>query len=257
MARVAVQHSSPEVVEREKQFYNTSHGTYRRWRKLIWRAIGAFNRNAELRDFYDPAGKRILLYGCGPANGAVDLLEAGATSVTGIDVSEVEIEDAWRNARERGYERQVEFSVGDAHHTGFSDDAFDLVIGIAILHHLDVPVALAELRRILAPGGRAVLLEPLAHNPLLRLGRWLTPAARTEDEHPLTVADWQRCADVFPNFSHREAELVSIPLMPLNLVLPAALQRVLARRVSSVDDWLLKRFPRLQPYARRTLLVLE
>lgn len=248
---------SSDVVEREKRFYNSSHGSYRRWRKLIWRSIGPFNRNAELHDLYDPAGKRILLYGCGPANGAVDLLEAGATSVTGIDVSEVEIAEAWRQARERGYEGQVDFRVGDAHSTGFPDDAFDLIIGLAILHHLDVPVALREIRRILAPGGRALFLEPLAHNPLLRLGRWLTPAARTVDEHPLTVEDWRLCGEVFPNFSHHEAELVSIPLMPLNLVLPPARQQALARRVASIDDRLLERFPRLRPFARRTLLVLE
>ena len=100
---------TPEVLEREREFYNESHGAYRRWRLLIWRAIGAFNRNAEITNLYDPRGKRILLYGCGPANEARDLLEAGAVSISGIDISDVEIADAWRNAREGGYEDKVDF----------------------------------------------------------------------------------------------------------------------------------------------------
>jgi SAM-dependent methyltransferase len=246
-----------EVVERERKFYNASHGRYRRWRKLIWRAIGAFNRNSELQQLYDPRGKRILLYGCGPANEAGRLVEAGAKSVSGIDISDTEISDAWRQAHERGYADVVYFRVGDAHDTGFADGAFDLIIGSAILHHLDVPRALSELRRILASGGRAVFLEPLAQNPLLRLGRWLTPAARTDDEHPFTTDDWAHCAAAFPGFWHREVELTSIPLMPLNVVLPPRWQRPVARRVRTIDDWLLSRFPSLRRYARTTFLVLE
>lgn len=249
--------ATADVVERERRFYNASHGAYRRWRKLIWRAIGAFNRNAELRDLYDPRGKRVLLYGCGPANEAAHLLAAGATSIAGIDISENEIADAWRQAREAGYADRVDFRAGDAHDTGFPDDSFDLIIGSAILHHLDVARSLPEIRRILAPGARAVFLEPLAQNPLLRVGRRLTPAARTKDEHPFTVEDWRRCAAVFPGFWHREVELTSIPLMPLNLLLPRSSQSVLAPRVRALDDWLLARFSRLRPLARTTFIVLE
>jgi ubiquinone/menaquinone biosynthesis C-methylase UbiE len=248
---------TPEVLERERQFYNESHGTYRRWRRAIWRAIGPFNRNAELERLYDARGKRVLLYGCGPANEAVELVQAGAVSIAGIDISDVEIADAWRQARERGFEDKVDFRAGDAQATGFPDDSFDLITGSAILHHLDVRRALAEIRRILAPGGRAVFLEPLAQNPVIRVGRWLTPAARTDDEHPFTVEDWQSCADAFPGFFHREVELTSTVLMPLNLLLPLAWQRALAGRVQRLDDALLERFPRLRPFARTTHLVLE
>jgi SAM-dependent methyltransferase len=249
--------ATQEVIARERQFYNQSHGRYRQLRKAIWRAIGPFNRNDELVDLYDARGKRVLLYGCGPANEAAALLQAGATSIAGIDISDIEIEEAWRQAREGGYPEQVDFRAGDAHQTDFADDSFDLIIGIAILHHLDVPRALRELRRILAPGGRAVFLEPLAANPALRLGRLLTPAARTDDEHPFTVQDWQYCADAFPNFSHREVELASIFMMPLNLVLKLEWQQALARHVGKFDDWLLARYPRLRPLARTTHLLLR
>jgi ubiquinone/menaquinone biosynthesis C-methylase UbiE len=246
------------VVDREKGFYNakgaTSYHTVRRW---IWRALGEFRRNGDIRLFYDPAGKVVLDYGCGPGYLTKYLLENGAVSVTGIDVSEGEIEQARESARRDGFDDRSSFLVADAHATGFPDDSFDLIVGDSILHHLDMQLALRELRRILRPGGRAVFMEPLVHNPILRLGRALTPTARTPDEHPLTVDDWALCAEVFDGFTHHEREFLTIPLMPLNLLLPARAQRRLARRVSATDDWVRERFPGTRKYSRITFLVLE
>jgi len=246
-----------DTVDRERMFWDTKSGRFDRLRALIGRAIGEFNRNEEIVELCDPAGKRVLMYGCGQAHGAEGFLQAGATFVTGFDISAAEIEQAWSFARERGIAERVDFKVADAHATGLPDDAFDLIIGTAILHHLDIDAALAELRRLLAPGGRAVFLEPLAENPLLKVGRSLTPNARTPDEHPLTVEDWELCSRHFTKFWHREAELTSIPLMPLSFVLPASLQRSLAGRVRDWDERILARRPDLGRYARTTTLVLE
>jgi ubiquinone/menaquinone biosynthesis C-methylase UbiE len=246
------------VVDREKGFYNekgaTSYHTVRRW---IWRALGEFRRNGDIKTFYDPAGKVVLDYGCGPGYLTKYLLESGAVSVTGIDVSDGEIEQARERAEREGLSGASRFLVADAHATGFPDDSFDLIVGDSILHHLDLRIALQEIRRILRPGGRAVFMEPLAHNPLLRIGRALTPTARTDDEHPLTTRDWDLCAQVFERFDHHERELLTIPLMPLNLILPTRAQRWLARWVSAADDWVRARFPSLRKYSRITFLVLE
>jgi SAM-dependent methyltransferase len=244
--------------EREKAFYNekdaTSYHTVRAW---IWHALGEFRRNWELTEHYDPAGKVVLDFGCGPGYLTKYLIDRGAVHVTGIDVSEGEIEQARIRAREDGLQDKTDFLVADAHATGFADDSFDLIVGDSILHHLDLRVALQELRRILRPGGRAVFMEPLWHNPILRLGRALTPSARTPDEHPLTTADWELCGEIFANFHHDEREFLTIALMPLNLVLPSGAQRRLARRVGALDDRVRDRFPAARKYARITFLILE
>ncbi|HTU78115.1 MAG TPA: class I SAM-dependent methyltransferase [Solirubrobacteraceae bacterium] len=246
-----------ERVAREREFYDAQSDRFDRLRQLISRAIGEFNRNEEITGLYDARGKRVLMYGCGPALGAKDLVDAGAATIVGFDISQAEIDKGLQIAQEHGYADKVDLKVADAHDTGLPDDSFDLIVGTAILHHLDVRLALAELRRILAPGGRAVFLEPLAHNPILRLGRTLTPNARTDDEHPFTVHDWEMCAEAFPGFWHREAELASIPLMPLSFILPTGLRRRLASGVGGVDDRILARYPSLGRFARTTTIVLE
>jgi SAM-dependent methyltransferase len=155
-----------------------------------------------------------------------------------------------------GVSDQTHFTTADAHATGLPAASFDLIIGSDILHHLDLDAAVAELRRLLAPGGDAVFVEPLVHHPLLRIGRRLTPSARTADEHPLTEDDWRLCEAAMARFHHEEREFLTIPLMPLNLVLPLRAQKAVARRIGALDDRLLRSRPGLGKYARRTFLVM-
>lgn len=243
-----------QTVAREQRFFDENADRYRRVRGWITRGIGAFNRSAEVHALYDPVGKRVLDYGCGEGRFTFELLRRGASDVTGFDISTTRIEAANRRAGELGLADRARFVVADAHHTELPAGSFDLIIGSDILHHLDLAAAAAELRRLLAPGGTAIFVEPLAHHPLLRLGRRLTPSARTEDEHPLTEADWKLLDRAFPRFAHQEREFVTIPLMPLNLVLPTRLSKRLARRAAAWDDRALERWPALRKYSRRTLL---
>ncbi len=54
--------------------------------------------------------------------------------------------------------------VGDAHRTPFSDRAFSLILSVDSLEHfVDPRAALAEVRRLLAPGGAFVVWVPFLH----------------------------------------------------------------------------------------------
>lgn len=140
-------------------------------------------------------GGRVLEIGCGRGDFALELLDAGVSFVAGIDISDVYVAEAGAKALAAGHDAEKHhFRVMDAHKLQFESDQFDLVVGQGILHHLDLPVCLAEVRRVLKPGGFALFIEPLAGNPLLRLFRVLTPAARTVDEKPLDATDLRRIA---------------------------------------------------------------
>jgi SAM-dependent methyltransferase len=136
----------------------------------------------------DCAGKKVLEYGCYTGTFALDLARRGAT-VVGIDVSTTAIEMARKQAAAEGLADNPSFEVMNAEELTFAPRTFDRVCGRSILHHLDLPKALGEIRRVLKPGGRAVFYEPLGANPLINLYRRLTPQMRSPDERPLSSKD--------------------------------------------------------------------
>jgi SAM-dependent methyltransferase len=95
---------------------------------------------------------RILDVGCG--TGANLLLLSQYGDAEGVDISE----DALSFCRERGL-KQVK--LGAAEQLPYDDASFDLVTALDVVEHLDDDVAgLKEIRRVLRPGGRALLFVP-------------------------------------------------------------------------------------------------
>jgi 2-polyprenyl-3-methyl-5-hydroxy-6-metoxy-1,4-benzoquinol methylase len=105
-----------------------------------------------------------LEVGCG-VGVFTEILAGRARNLTAIDISP----DLVGRARRRVASARVRFAVMNAEETTFPDETFDAVVGSSILHHLDVSAALAELWRILRPGGRLAFSEPNMVNPLVFL----------------------------------------------------------------------------------------
>lgn len=208
-------------IERERQAWNdgaiiAAQGYKRRWRSAFinphWEKMeGARSRLVQLRC----AGAIVLDYGCFDGRETGRYLDHGATQVHGIDISEEAI--AFARASDVG--RRVHFTVADAHRLPFPDSTFDLVVGRAILHHLDLATAFAEINRVLRPGGVAMFVEPLRGNPMAKIIRWLTPRARTKDERPLDKADIELGNLLIGGGQHRYSGFVSAPLGALNSLL--------------------------------------
>jgi ubiquinone/menaquinone biosynthesis C-methylase UbiE len=102
----------------------------------------------------DVAGLSVLDLGCGTGRHSVWLASAGAT-VTGIDFSEGMLEEARRKAGAG----TVRFLAHDLHQPlPFADGVFDRVVSGLVLEHLgDLDRFFGEARRVLRPGGRAVV----------------------------------------------------------------------------------------------------
>jgi SAM-dependent methyltransferase len=151
------------------------------------------------------SGKIVLDYGCAEGGFEEKLIACAPRAVYGIDLSEKAIDIA----RSKNLPRTT-FVTGDAHHLPWPDGSFDVIVGRAILHHLDLDTAIGELLRVLRPDGKMFFVEPLYHNPLVGMFRWLTPGARTIDEKPLTRSDVRRIDYEFEIHNHEYSLLVSM-----------------------------------------------
>jgi ubiquinone/menaquinone biosynthesis C-methylase UbiE len=99
---------------------------------------------------------RALELGCGTGFFLLNLIQAGVArrgSVTDLSPGMVKV--ATRNGQSLGLD--IDGRVADAERLPYDDNAFDLVVGHAVLHHIpDVELSLREVIRVLKPGGRFV-----------------------------------------------------------------------------------------------------
>ncbi len=128
------------------------------------------------------SGTVALDVGCG--NGRhTEALAARAEVAVGVDLSSGLLDEAAARARERGFADASAFVHGDAAALPVRDDAVDLAVYVATLHHLSPRAArvesLNELARVLAPGGVALV------------SAWSTAHDRFDsDEGFDTTVDW-------------------------------------------------------------------
>jgi SAM-dependent methyltransferase len=106
----------------------------------------------------DLRGRELLDFGCGMGEESVYFAKLGA-KVTGVDISEVGTATLRRRAEHHGLDIRAFKMRADP--TDLDDATFDRIHGLGILHHVGIEPGLAEVRRLLRPGGIAVFLEPL------------------------------------------------------------------------------------------------
>ena len=129
-------------------------------------------RGAYSRTLYDAlfeqgfkVGMEVLDVACGTGLASEPLLKRGL-KVTGVDISEPMMEKG--RARHKG----LEFVRGDAHELPFATRSFDAVICAQAMHWMDQAKALAEMTRVVRPGGRiAVWWKKMAVDEPLRAVR--------------------------------------------------------------------------------------
>jgi SAM-dependent methyltransferase len=179
---------------REQAFHDHRYATGGRRSAAKYLSVGQAGTAFAERVQTNEPGARVLDYGCGRGLVTAGLARRGY-DVTAIDLSVEAVRQARELVVREGLEAEIH--VMNAESLEFDDAGFDLVCGRAILHHLDLETAYAEIARVLKPDGRAVFLEPLAHNPFINLYRRLTPSLRTSDEHPLRLDDIWKATEYF------------------------------------------------------------
>ena len=195
--------ATESVLEREQAFFDHEAAALtdrelvidpsqtRRYREARLRA-GNIPKDTLFARLQPLAGKRVLDYGCGTGESTCHLANCGA-EVTAFDLSPESVAVARRRADLNGLGGRIRFDVYRAGETGYTAGSFDAIIGFAILHHLHemLPTIYKEIRTLLAPGGTAYFIEPVANSRFLRGLRSLAPVPSnaTPDERQLQYAD--------------------------------------------------------------------
>jgi SAM-dependent methyltransferase len=99
-------------------------------------------------------GDRVLDVACGGGYLLMEAERAGLVA-SGIDIADAAL------ARARTFAPKSDLRRGEAEALPYADGSFEIVTCLGSLEHfLDPPKALEEMRRVLAPGGRAVVVVP-------------------------------------------------------------------------------------------------
>lgn len=105
-------------------------------------------------------GDQVIDVGCGPGNYTRHLARAAGEGLTvGLDASESMV----AAAAARADRDNLAYLRGDACAIPFADESFDVACSVGVIHMVEEPlVALAEMVRVLAPGGRLVVVASCA-----------------------------------------------------------------------------------------------
>jgi SAM-dependent methyltransferase len=197
--------------------------------------------------------RRVLDLGCGTgANSA--LLAAAGAHVAAMDISTDLLVLTARRLELDGLRPRVTTMCASAHAIPLPTGSMDVVFGVSILHHLDLTLTAAEVHRVLAPGGRAIFMEPVRNSRTLAALRGLIPY-RAPDVSPFERPLRDDDLDAFTSgrFMQRRVRSFRLPFVSLARITGHGR----SARLFEWDRALLQRWPRLQHLAAVRVFELE
>jgi demethylmenaquinone methyltransferase/2-methoxy-6-polyprenyl-1,4-benzoquinol methylase len=131
-------------------------------------------RNRVARYLPDFSNQHVLDLATGTGDQLISIFEKSdrVKSGVGIDMAEKMLELGRPKLSKRDLDRAIQLQTGNAAEIPFPEDTFHAVtISFGIRNVSDVPKSMREMRRVLKPGGRALILEfSLPGNKILQ--RW-------------------------------------------------------------------------------------
>ena len=154
----------------------------------------------------------MLELGCGTGMLTRHLVRTGAR-VTAVDISP----DLLTLAEQSLRGVPVDWLLADASNTGLEAGQHDCVVGSSVLHHLDVRTSIAELFRVLKPGGRIRFTEPNMLNPQIAVQKNMPAIKRLLGDSPDETAfvRWRMARAL------RDQGFESVVLTPFDFLHPA------------------------------------
>lgn len=104
--------------------------------------------------------KDLLDVATGTADFAIELRKLQPNHITGVDISEQMLAYGRVKVKKKGLDELITLSRGDSENLPFDDNSFDAVtVAFGVRNFENIDKGLADMRRVLRPGGRLVVLE--------------------------------------------------------------------------------------------------
>jgi len=256
--------SSHEVKEAER-FDRTVRSLYSKPSDLIVEPVHweKFNNKKFIHQPYafviqsmgDLTGKKVLEMGCGTGIFSLILVKRGAVLVDAFDISMESIKIAHARAQVNNVEQKINFRAISVYDINYLNDDYDFIVGMNILHHIDIEKIVEKIFMLLKPGGEAYFLEPFGNVRWFEKLRLMIPVKVNEEDKShwqgkLKYKDVEKFKVFFNNVEGKEFHLFS----RLDRVVRSS---KLINFIARCDEWVLKEVPYMRRYARKIVISLR
>ncbi|MFQ5606467.1 MAG: bifunctional demethylmenaquinone methyltransferase/2-methoxy-6-polyprenyl-1,4-benzoquinol methylase UbiE [Candidatus Zixiibacteriota bacterium] len=159
----ALRNRPEQDAEKIRSMFNRISGAYDRLNRILTMGIDRSWRRKAVRALGNLRGKRCLDLCCGTCEMVRELSrrsEGTIGEIVAVDFSEKMLELAEPKIRMLPNYSQISLKGADVTDLPLDDSSFDIAtVAFGIRNVGDIPAALAEVRRVLTPGGRFMILE--------------------------------------------------------------------------------------------------
>lgn len=146
--------------EEVAEMFNNISEKYDYLNHLLSMGIDKIWRRKAIRILKQYNPKKILDVATGTGDFAIAALKLKPESVIGVDISKGMIDKGKEKLCRKGIQDKVVLQIGDSENLDFKDDTFDgLTVAFGVRNFENLEKGLAEMKRVLKPGGVAIILE--------------------------------------------------------------------------------------------------
>lgn len=159
---MVVPYKNDEATKKQQvaRMFNSISGTYDFLNHFLSFGIDIIWRRKAIDTLKELHPKLILDVATGTGDFAIEALSLNPEKVVGIDISEGMLQVGRKKMVDKGHNKIISMQTADSENLPFADNNFDaIIVAFGVRNFENLKKGLAEMHRVLKPGGKVVILE--------------------------------------------------------------------------------------------------